>query len=134
MIGVYFHFESRNSFITGYVSAGGELTILQLISLHIEFYLGLTYASDLGVIWGEADLSVEVTLAFLHKSVTLTMRREFQVGRSQQAVPAMKRQSGTREITAPASFEALASAVPGDTSIKTMLSEDDWKKYAAAFA
>jgi hypothetical protein len=112
---VYFHFESEKSLITGYVSAGGELTVLQLISMHIEFYLGLTYDFGRGVIWGEADYTVEVTLAFLHKSVTLTMRREFQVGTSQQA----DRTTEARMITAPASSEALASAGPADTSIRT---------------
>jgi hypothetical protein len=118
MIGVYFHYESSDSSITGYVSAGGELTVLQLISMHIELYLGLTYDFDHHVIWGEADYTVEVTLAFLHKSVPLTMRREFQVGTSQQADPAMKSPTAVQKVAARASSVASASAVPADSSIK----------------
>jgi hypothetical protein len=118
MIGVYFHYESKDSLITGYVSAGGELTVLQLISMHIEFYLGLTYDFDHHVIWGEADYTVEVTLAFIHKSVKLTMRREFQVGASQQADRAVKSATAVQEVAARASSVAAASAGAAHTSIK----------------
>ena len=61
---MYFHFEPADSLITGYVRAGGELTVLQLISLSVEFYLGLTYDFGQHVIWGEADL----TACRLHQS------------------------------------------------------------------
>jgi hypothetical protein len=86
--------------------------------MHIEFYLGLTYDFDHHVIWGEADYTVEVTLAFIHKSVKLTMRREFQVGASQQADRAMKSATAVQEVAARASSVAAASAGAAHTSIK----------------
>jgi hypothetical protein len=55
------------------------------------------------------------------------------IGGSQQAVGAMTGPPGARMIPTPASLESSVSGVPADTSIRTMLSEDDWKKYAAAF-
>jgi hypothetical protein len=131
MIGVYFHFEDKKTLITGYLRAGGELTILQVVSLHVELYLGLTYASIDGqqIIWGEASLTVEVAVAFLHKSVTLTMRREFVVG-GQRISRARRTAAGL--IRKP--VRPLSAPGPGEFSIALMLEPQDWTDYALAFA
>jgi len=119
MIGVYFHFTDGTSLVTGYVRAGGELTVLQVLSLHVELYLGLTYQDDGArrVIWGEASLMVDVSIAFVSKSVTLSMRREFEVGGASQAAPR----------------RALAAAAQPH-GVGELLSDADWRAYAAAFA
>jgi hypothetical protein len=130
-IGVYFFFEDQNTLITGYLRAGGELTILQVVSLHVELYLGLTYASIDGqqIIWGEASLTVEVVVAFLHKSVTLTMRREFLVGGQRLPTPRPTAAGLIRKPVRP-----LDAPGAGEFSIALMLEPQDWKDYALAFA
>ena len=47
-VGVYLHFVPGGTVITGFVRAGGELTVLAVLSLHVELYLGLTYESNAG--------------------------------------------------------------------------------------
>lgn len=76
MAGIYLKLESDNSQLTGYVRAGGVLEVLGLISVSLEFYLGLTYGPG-QVAWGEASMEVEVEVLFFSTSVTLTVRREF---------------------------------------------------------
>jgi hypothetical protein len=132
MIGVYFSFDDDTKLVTGYLRAGGELTILQVVSLHVELYLGLTYASADGqqIIWGEASLTVEVALAFMHKSVTLTMRRQFVVGGQRPPPPRRTAAGLIRKAIRP-----LAPPSPGEFSIAMMLPiEQNWRDYAQAFA
>jgi hypothetical protein len=79
MAGIYYKWESDIVLLTGYVRLGGELEILGIISLSLEFYLSLTYADEGGAkkVWGEATLTVEVKVLFFSKSVSMTARREF---------------------------------------------------------
>lgn len=78
MAGLYFAYDvpAESAALTGYIRAGGELDILGLISLSLEFYLGLTYDSGSKKVWGEASMEVEVEVLFFSASVTLTVRRE----------------------------------------------------------
>ena len=84
MAGIYFKIElinsEKNVQLTGYVRAGGCLEVLGLISITIEFYLGLTYDFTKKVAWGEASVEVEVEVLFFSTSVTLSVRREFARG------------------------------------------------------
>ena len=82
MAGIYFKMEVSNGqekvSLTGYVRANGELSILGLITISVEFYLGLTW--ELGPpdrVWGEAKVTVKVEILFFSKSFTLTVRKEF---------------------------------------------------------
>ncbi len=66
--------------LTGYVRLGGELSILGIIKLSLEFYMGLTYVSSPGKVIGEAILTVEVTVLFFTIPVELKVRKEFGKG------------------------------------------------------
>lgn len=79
MAGVYLKLENSDAQLTGYVRAGGVLEVLGLVSISLEFYLGLTYGPG-QVAWGEASMEVEVEVLFFSASVTLTVRREFTGG------------------------------------------------------
>jgi hypothetical protein len=61
--------------MTGYVRMGGYLSVIGLISITIEFYIGLTYAKPKA--WGEARVTVQVKLICVSKSVTVTARKQF---------------------------------------------------------
>jgi hypothetical protein len=119
-VGVYLHFVPGDTVITGFVRAGGELTVLAVLSLHVELYLGLTYESTPArkVIFGEASLMVEVSIGCLSQSVTLSMRREFVVGGSETAALPQARAA----LLTPGVERAFGN------------SRDDWQAYFAAFA
>ncbi len=122
-VGVYMHYVPTSTEITGFVRAGGELTVLGILSLHVELYLGLTYQSSdtVKVIWGEASLMVEVSLGCLSKSVTVSMRREFIVG-------------GNSGAAQPAQLQTqVALPLPG-VERAFGNSRDDWQVYFASFA
>jgi len=78
MAGFYFKSSvSEGAVLEGYLRAGGELEILGLISISLEFYLGMKYLQDTNSVWGRATMTVEVEVAFFSKSVDLTVEREF---------------------------------------------------------
>jgi hypothetical protein len=125
MVGVLLQLQpgTEQNQITGYFRADGELTVLCLISLHVMFYLGLIYDFNNGVIWGEADVTVEVSVLCFDKSVTLTLRKEFAVPSSSHAVGQER----------PALAEPRGQ-LPGRPPFGSIMTESDWQTYAGAFA
>jgi len=80
MAGIYFSMTGDEVKLTGYLRCGGYLEVLGLISISIEFYLGFTYrdkGGDKGEVWGQATVRVCVKIAFVNKSVPLTVERKF---------------------------------------------------------
>lgn len=79
MAGIYLKIEvtSNHSQLTGYVRANGSLEVLGLISVTLEFYLGLDYDFGAGKAWGECRVSVKVEVLLFSASVTVTMRKQF---------------------------------------------------------
>jgi hypothetical protein len=83
MAGFYFQIAEKDVFVlTGYFRATGSLSVLGIITVSVEFYLGLTYASKGaaehgGHLWGQARLTVKIKILFFSKSVGISMEREF---------------------------------------------------------
>ena len=80
MAGIYFGMKGKSIELTGYLRCGGYLSVLGLISVSLEFYLAFTYRKkDPGgsEVWGQADLTVNVKVAFFSTSVTLSVERRF---------------------------------------------------------
>ncbi len=77
--GFYFLTEPNHLILSGYLRAGGELTILEIVSMSVEFNLSLVYENRNGAAFlvGECTLTVEVHVLFFSASVRLSMRREF---------------------------------------------------------
>ncbi|MDQ1651684.1 MAG: hypothetical protein QOI35_884, partial [Cryptosporangiaceae bacterium] len=71
MAGIYFALGKTEGELSGYVRINGELRILGLISLGLEFYLGMTYETSTGEVSGQARLTVSIDIAFFSTSVTL---------------------------------------------------------------
>ena len=82
MAGVYLKYNDtdKKSELTGYVRAGGSLSVLGLVTVTVEFYLGFTYFGGGGQckIAGEATISIEIDLTLFSKTVHATLRREFE--------------------------------------------------------
>ena len=117
MVGIFFHYDAATATaITGYLRAGAELTVLQLVSLHVEFYAGLTYIENQHVIFASVSVMVEVAVSVLHTSVTLSLERKFDVPRPSGPTP------------------KLAAAIAGRVGVSDVMGPEDWVQYSQAFA
>jgi hypothetical protein len=81
MAGIYFKLETKPDGIkaatlAGYFRMGGELRVLGLISISLEFYLSFAY-QDPGKAYGIARLTVKVEVLFFSKSVEITVEKTF---------------------------------------------------------
>lgn len=106
MAGFYFQMAGKDFQLTGYFRAAGSLSVLGIITVSLEFYLGLTYASKGisphgGTLWGQASLKVKIEILFFSMSVSVSMEREF---------------------------------AGSDPKFRQMLAPADWEEYADAFA
>lgn len=106
--------------LTGYLRAGGELSVLGLISVSAEFYMALTYKSETNEVRGQAKITFRVRIAFFSKSVSVKLERRFAGAPRSQAALTL----AARELVA---LEAAPSFGDGMT-------DADWRAYAAAFA
>lgn len=106
MAGIYFGLTGDETRLTGYLRCGGFLSVLGIVSISVEFYLGFTYrekAGGGGEAWGQASLTVKVEIACFSKSVVLTVERRF-------------------------------AGAAGDPTFAQLVEPDDWSEYCAAFA
>jgi len=82
MAGIYIMLDSSESQISGFVDAGGELSVLGIVSVSVDFNLSLTYQAGggNGKVIGRATLTVSVEVAFFSTSVELTVERSYGSG------------------------------------------------------
>ncbi|WP_219835383.1 hypothetical protein [Paenibacillus sp. R14(2021)] len=106
MAGIYFGMDKDNVMLTGYLRCGGYLSVLGLISLSVEFYLGFSYldkGNEKGEVWGQATVTVCIDIAFFSKSVELKVERRF-------------------------------AGAAGDPTFGQLVSPSEWENYCEAFA
>ena len=81
MAGIFVSMQLRDgdlaAVLGGYLRCGGELSVLGLISVSLEFVLSFTYDSGTEKVSGRATLTVEVEVLFFSASVELTVERSF---------------------------------------------------------
>lgn len=73
-MGIYFKLSAQSAQLTGYFRAHGSFDVYGLITLNIDFYLGLTYQSD-GSAWGVCRISVRIGHGIFSFTVTVTAER-----------------------------------------------------------
>ena len=88
MAGIYFSISGPNAVLTGYVRAAGRLTVIGLISLTLEFYLGLTYGrrADESYTYGEVTVKVGIKIAFFKVKVGVRYYKEFSGDPNKQGI------------------------------------------------
>ncbi len=81
MAGIYFKLEVKQgkdyATLSGFFRMGGELSVLGLISISLEFMLSFTYETETEKATGMAKLTVKVEVLFLSKSVVITVEKKF---------------------------------------------------------
>jgi len=81
MAGIYVAVQEREgvlqAVLSGYLRCGGELSVLGIISVSIEFLLSFTYDSGTEKVSGRATVTVEVEVLFFSASVELTVERSY---------------------------------------------------------
>ena len=78
MAGIYYSWKEaeHSALLEGYLRMGGELDVLGIVSMSLEFTMTLAYDTGKDVVWGEAKLVVEIEIAFFSESVEMSVRRE----------------------------------------------------------
>jgi hypothetical protein len=104
MVGIYFSKKGEAALLEGYIRLFGSLEILHIVTISVEFYLGLSYDGRNAT--GTASLTVMVRVLMFSKSVTLTV---------------------TRSISTTDSILGLRAFAPAVT-------QDQWTEYCKAFA
>jgi hypothetical protein len=80
MAGIYIGIKGEASELTGYVRVGGEVTVLAVVSISIEFMLSLSYLPGPKTARGVARVTVSVRIAFISTSVSFSVERSFSAG------------------------------------------------------
>lgn len=85
MAGIYFSVQRRTiegqevdaATLAGYFRMGGEVSVLGIISISIEFYLCFAYEVQKNAAYGQAILTIEVDVVFFSISVDITIEKRF---------------------------------------------------------
>lgn len=104
--GVYYQKSGAGFEITAYFRAAGSLSVLGIVTVSVELYVGLGYQSDKakphgGKLYGTASIKVKIKIAFFSTSVSVGIEREF---------------------------------AGSDPTFAQMVTLDDWSTYCGAFA
>ncbi|MDQ6654989.1 MAG: hypothetical protein M3Y80_04155, partial [Verrucomicrobiota bacterium] len=80
--GVYYQKGATGFQITAFFRAAGSLSVLGIVTVSVELYVGLSYQSDKtqphgGYLYGTASVKVKIKIAFFSISVSVSIEREF---------------------------------------------------------
>lgn len=133
--GIYFVMEKvgqpdETISLTAYIRLGGSLKILGLITLSIEFYLGLTFQKPPNELWGQAKLTVKIEILFFSASVQLSVERRIAGGDSGGS---SKPLSAVTEGSGNGKQSRLKAATTGG-NFEDLINEEEWVEYTEAFA
>jgi hypothetical protein len=118
--GFYFYYGidtagNHSCVLSGFVKISGNLSVLGIINLSLEFDLTLTYV-DPGTITGTATLVVSISLLCFSKTVTLTTSKTFSNGSGSGSHSSARRRLSAGQVTlAPQSFSDQMDQTAWDT-------------------
>lgn len=109
--------------LTAFVHAGGEACLLSIVTVSVDFYVGLTYRSAPGqsVLYGEVTLSYDVKIGFFSVSAAVHYEHTLSGSRTSTAFLVESREFRHNEI------RTVNSAAE-------FVSRGDWLEYQRAFA
>jgi hypothetical protein len=85
MAGIYFSIQRRKiggvdvnaATLGGYLRMGGELSVLGIVSVSLEFYLCFAYEVEKNAAYGRATLTVKVEVLMFSTSVEISVEKRF---------------------------------------------------------
>jgi hypothetical protein len=84
VVGIYFKLEEKagppkhqETSLTGYFRAHGEVSVMGIISISLDVYLGLTYEFQTDKVTGTATVTISVHIVFFSISASVTVERKF---------------------------------------------------------
>jgi hypothetical protein len=84
VVGLYFKLEEKSgppktqeTSLTGYFRAHGEVSVMGIISISLDIYIGLTYEFETNKVTGTATVSISVHIIFFSISASVTVERKF---------------------------------------------------------
>lgn len=122
MAGIVIKVAGEDASLQGFVRLRGELDILGIISVSLEFHLSLGYDTKTKEAWGRATLTVEVEVFCFSKSVSVTAEKRFSSG----SAPLRAREGGQKALRGANS--------PAPISFAELFTPQAWDTYRTAFA
>lgn len=142
MGGIYFEMEKvgqpeETVALTSYIRMGGSLEILGIITLSIEFYLGMTFQKPPNELWGQATLTVKIEILFFSASVELSVERRLAGGEGGGASSTSSNGRASAiplrgAVDSPLKLGQLATT-PSGGNFEDLISLTDWTEYTKAF-
>lgn len=84
VVGIYFKLEEKagppkqqETSLTGYFRAHGEVSVLGIVSISLDIYLGLSYEFETNKVTGTATVTISVKIVFFSISASVTVERKF---------------------------------------------------------
>lgn len=118
--GIYYKMQGSECVLEAYFRMNGNLSVLGIIRINLEFLLTLRYESNGNRLTGTATLTVEIEILFFSVSVSVTVSKQF----------AGESSSGSYLFAGPAALPAEAQ----QHKFTDAVSKQEWDLYCEAFA
>jgi hypothetical protein len=129
-----------------YIRIGGHCGVWGIWSVTLDLYLALDYDSETNELWGQAQFTIEIEYVFLSKTVSFDFERRIAgpagaSGIEDGATAALLAPASSGGSVMLASFSQPSDATAGAAAASSapigfasLVSQNDWNAYAAAFA
>ncbi|MBB5346191.1 hypothetical protein HDF10_004201 [Edaphobacter lichenicola] len=134
--GIYFSIAKNDSKVCGFVHAHGYMDIFGFITLTLDVYVSVCYESKGGSVYGEANVSIHIKIAFFSKAFNFTTRQKFagNGGGSAQRNLSPKMHNPSRIETNPHPEESQDEAQqPARNAAPLFPEKQEWDRYIAQF-
>jgi hypothetical protein len=134
--GIYFSIAKNDSKVCGFVHAHGYMDIFGFITLTLDVYVSVCYESKGGSVYGEANVSIHIKIAFFSKAFNFTTRQKFagNGGGSAQRNLSPKMHNPSRIAANPHPEESQDYAQqPARNAAPLFPEKQEWDRYIAQF-
>ena len=127
--GLYYRSDGHSCQLTGFIDAGGCITVIDLITCNLDFFLGLSYTSD-STVEGECTVSVEISFAFFSITVHLRAHRTLHKGSGPQSALGAMQPNALAPQAVPVGSAAgqLSGAMRKCNPLAALIDKDHWEK------
>jgi hypothetical protein len=134
MAGTYIAVSNGQCLMSGFVRAGGTLTVIHILTISLEIYIGISYNLSTNTIIGTGSVTVSVSVGFFSWDVTVGMTWTWNnSGGGGAASLLLPPWPGSPEpFSQPAYFLPTDTSDVGPVRMRHM-TEAQWEEYASAF-